>query len=392
VAAPATAAFVETEAGQFDVQSNDPDGEELILSVADIPLGATFEDHGDNTATFAWTPVAGQAGSYTVPFSARDGWNGTAAASTRVDVSRKNRAPVAEAAGPYAGVAGAPIGFDGSGSADPDGDPLRYSWRFGDGSEAVGAAPAHAYARGGDFLVILEVEDGSLSGADSTTARVAAALPARAFLADGHRSVSLSVGSAPVCLCLESSEGSYSDADLDLTSLALVSEGTGSVSRIAPSLSSIVEGDRDRNGVLDLSLCFDRGDLRRLFERVGGRDSVVASVEGRLANGARLEGSIPLAVVGARGAGPVSVSSNPLAAGGVITLRTARGGRVSARLFDARGRLVRTLAEEPAAAPGDHDLAFDGRGDQGAALPSGIYFIRVETPEGVSTSRIAVLK
>jgi flagellar hook assembly protein FlgD len=111
-----------------------------------------------------------------------------------------------------------------------------------------------------------------------------------------------------------------------------------------------------------------------------------------LANGARLEGSIPLAVVGARGAGPVSVSSNPLAAGGVITLRTARGGRVSARLFDARGRLVRTLAEEPAAAPGDHDLAFDGRGDQGAALPSGIYFIRVETPEGVSTSRIAVLK
>lgn len=391
VAAPAAAAFVESEEGQFGVLSTDPDGEELILSASDVPPGGTFEDHGDNTGTFAWTPAAGQAGSYTVSFSARDGWNGTAAASTRVDVGRRNRAPMAEAAGPYAGVAGAPIGFDGSGSADPDGDPLRCLWRFGDGSEAVGAAPVHAYTHGGDFVVILEVDDGSLSNADSTTARIAAALPARAFLADGRRSIALSGGSAPVCLCLEPSGGAYANADLDLTSLAVVSDGTGAVSRVAPSLRSIVEGDRDRNGVLDLSLCFDRSDLRRLFERRSGRDSVVASIEGRLANGAKIEGPIRLVVVGTR-ACPVSVSSNPLAAGGVITLRTISSGRLSARLFDARGRLVRTLAEEPAAAPGYRDLAFDGRGDRGAALPSGIYFIRVETLEGVSTSRVAILK
>jgi hypothetical protein len=391
VLAPETAAFVESEAGQFDVRSSDPDGEDLVLTASGVPVGATFEDHGDNTGTFAWTPAAGQAGAYTVSFTARDGWNGTAVGSTRVMVSRKNRAPEADAAGPYAGVAGAPIPFDGSRSRDPDGDPLRYSWRFGDGGEGVGAAPAHAYEQGGTFLVVLEVGDGALTGADSTTAQVTDALPARAFLVDGRRTVSLSASASSVCISLEPAAGSYANADVDPATVALVAEGTGSVSRIAPGLRSVVEGDRDRNGVPDLAFCFDRSDLRRLFDRVGGRDSVAAAIEGRLSTGARIRGAISLVVVGTRG-GAIAVSSNPLAAGGVITYRSAVGGRVHAALFDARGRLVRTLAEESAAAPGDHDLPFDARGDGGAPLPSGIYFIRVETPEGTSTSRVAILK
>lgn len=387
--APETAAFVETEAGGFDVRGADPDGEELILESSGVPLGATFEDRADNTGAFTWTPAPGQAGTYTVRFTARDGWNGTGSASTRIDVRRINRAPVAEAGGPYDGVAGAPVAFDGTGSSDPDGDPLRYSWSFGDGDEAAGAAPFHAYDRGGDYRVVLEASDGALTGRDSTSARVADALPARAFLADGRRSIALSGGAAPVCIGIEPAGGSYRNADLDLTSLALAADGAGATTRVSPESRVMAETDRDRNGVVELSLCFDRTSLRRLFAGASGRDSVAAAVEGRLLSGARIRAPIALVVVGTGSA--ISVSSNPIAAGAVITLRSVRSGRLRVRLFDARGRLVRTLVDE-AAAPGYHDVALEARSISGDRLPSGVYFLRAETADGVATSRVAVLK
>jgi hypothetical protein len=282
------------------------------------------------------------------------------------------------------------VAFDGSGSSDPDGDPLRYSWSFGDGAEGTGAAPSHAYDRGGDYGVVLETSDGSLTGRDSTSARVADALPARAFLVDGRRSISLSGGSAPVCIGLEPADGSFRNADLDLASLGLAADGGGAVARVSPEARAFAEADRDRNGVEELSLCFDRTSLRRLFARVGGRDSVAAAVEGRLLSGARIRAPIVLVVVGTGRA--ISVSSNPIAAGAVITLRSSRSGRLRVRLFDARGRLVRTLADVAAAAPGYHDVALEARSISGDRLPSGVYFLRVETADGVATSRVAILK
>ncbi len=55
--------------------------------------------------------------------------------------------------------------FTGLGSIDPDGDPLTFSWDFGDGSAPVAGYPvSHAYAARGHYTVTLTVSDGSLSG------------------------------------------------------------------------------------------------------------------------------------------------------------------------------------------------------------------------------------
>ena len=61
--------------------------------------------------------------------------------------SGANQAPTAAPGGPYTGVQGAAITFDGSGSSDPDGDQLGYTWNFGDGSTGNGIAPGREQRR-----------------------------------------------------------------------------------------------------------------------------------------------------------------------------------------------------------------------------------------------------
>ena len=64
---------------------------------------------------------------------------------------RINHAPVAEA-GPDIVVGQSTITFDGSGSADADGDPLTYVWDFGDGSPAAGRRACLPHLRRGRHL------------------------------------------------------------------------------------------------------------------------------------------------------------------------------------------------------------------------------------------------
>jgi hypothetical protein len=82
-----------------------------------------------------------------------------------------NRAPTADPGGPYSGNAGEGITFDGSGSGDPDGDPINCTWDFGDGSTETGFAPVHSYSEAGTFTVALTVEDGR-GGTDTATTTV----------------------------------------------------------------------------------------------------------------------------------------------------------------------------------------------------------------------------
>jgi len=78
----------------------------------------------------------------------------------------------ADAGGPYAGIAGSPIAFDGSGST---GAITTYLWAFGDGSTAQGVTASHAYPAPGTYPVTLTVfGQGGQQSTDSTQAIVSA--------------------------------------------------------------------------------------------------------------------------------------------------------------------------------------------------------------------------
>lgn len=105
-----------------------------------------------------------------------DTGGGFQACFTVAVVGGANDPPIADAGGPYSGEAGLPVQFDGSGSSDPENDPLTYAWDFGDGNNGTGVTPMHTYAAGGSYTVALTVDDGNNPPVTSpgTTATIAA--------------------------------------------------------------------------------------------------------------------------------------------------------------------------------------------------------------------------
>jgi PKD repeat protein len=80
--------------------------------------------------------------------------------------------------GPYDGLAGLPVQFDGSGSSDDEGHSLTYEWDFGDGGTSTLVMPTHTYAEAGTYTVTLRACDGASScnlNAGSTSAIIASA-------------------------------------------------------------------------------------------------------------------------------------------------------------------------------------------------------------------------
>jgi subtilisin family serine protease len=89
--------------------------------------------------------------------------------------------------------------FNGSG-VDPDGDPLTYSWSFGDSGTSTLEDPTHTYASGGTYAVALTVrDDDSATGTTSESVTVTAPAPGGAALS-GYATVTGKTWMATVTL------------------------------------------------------------------------------------------------------------------------------------------------------------------------------------------------
>ena len=82
-----------------------------------------------------------------------------------------NQAPTASfTATPTSGEAPLTVVFDASGSSDPDGTIVSYTWSFGDGENGAGVSGYHVYNSPGTYTTILTVVDDA--GAAATTSQV----------------------------------------------------------------------------------------------------------------------------------------------------------------------------------------------------------------------------
>ncbi|MBI4197851.1 MAG: PKD domain-containing protein, partial [Chloroflexi bacterium] len=174
--------------------------------------------------------------------------------------------------GPYTGQALAPITFDGTGSSDPEGQPLTYSWDFGDGQSGTGASPSHAYAVSGTYLVSLTVTDPLLlSHAQTTLAMVQAAEPTPTPIVNAGPDQTVDEG-ATVSL----PPATFFDPDLGETHTATITWGDGasSVGTVSESPQTVSGSHTySDNGVFTVTVkVVDSGGL-------SGTDSFIATVK-----------------------------------------------------------------------------------------------------------------
>lgn len=388
-------------------QAEDPDGDLASVTYGPTPSWGTATDLSSSRRQYTFAPTSDDPPQeFPIEIVAVDATGletreTVTAAVTQpggcnpggVFASEPNNGPpaVPEAGGPYAGVAGAPIRFDGSGTIN--GTNRQHRWGFGDGAAGLGQAMDHRYEEGGTFKASLCIFDkyDSTTLCDTALVVVRDALAARAFLPPEDSPIVTRSARQAVMLRMERAGNEYALEDLAPASLCLWSPGHGEVDSIfAQGAKGAKIEDRDRNGVPDLAVAFAKEDLRRLFANVRGKRSLPARLQGRLPNGARVRASLELEILGAPAKG-VAVWPNPMNPRGVIAFEAKRPGHAVVRLYDVNGRLVRTLLDGRVET-GEVQVPIDGLDEHGRGLSSGVYFYQVTTVDGAWRGRATILK
>ncbi|MEK7315999.1 MAG: PKD domain-containing protein, partial [Candidatus Eisenbacteria bacterium] len=389
---PAAMTVNEGASATQQLVAGDPDFDLLTFSkVGTTPFFMSVSTSGLVTLAPGFT----DAGGYTGTVRVSDG-SATDTKSFAITVVNVNRCPTANAGGPYSGVITIPVAMTGAASSDPDGDALTYNWDFGDGGPlANGALVSHIYALAGNYTVTLTVSDTQCTGTATTTASIVAQFAANAFTVGGNSKTSLVAGKPFTCFQIEALGGSFNVSNVDLSSIVMISAGTGSVSQIsAVAGKTVVDGDRNGINGTEITACFSKADLRLIFSSLpAGNNTVLVTLEGNLTTGGRFHAELNHVVKGTGGALAASISPNPMNPAAKLTFSISKPGAVKVQMFDLNGRLVRTLLDERNVAAGYSDVTIDGRTNTGSRIASGIYFVKITTEfDGVVTKALTVLK
>jgi PKD repeat protein len=376
----------------IDANASDAEGDVLSFGITGQPVGSTFDT---NSGQFNWTPGASDAGVYPVTFSVSDGLLSDSEAIT-ITVSAGNNPPVANPGGPYQGATGQPIAFSGTGSSDPDGDNLSYAWDFGDGGTATGATASHTYSVAGSYLVTLTVTDDgtpSLNNSAVTSASVLNLIPASINMKlPGSGALRVSGGGNQL-VGIELASQAPTNINPASVKMSTTYPGAGTVSEISANAnkgSSI--GDIDQDNVPELVVTFSRSSINQLLGNVPNNTTITVVVTATTNAGIPVRGTIQVKAKGGGGAAvSASAAPNPFNPQTKVNYTLKSAGQTTVKIFSLEGRLVKTLHDGFSPA-GTSELHWNGLDNTGRAVPSGVYFLHVQSAGTKAIQKLYLLK
>lgn len=196
---------------------------------------------------------------------------------------------------------------------------------------------------------------------------------ARAFTTKNNEVIRLNSNRSTWCVHVEPVDASFDLLNDYLAPISLVSEGTGSQSTAFAQTKGWILGDADGNQVPDVQICFPKDQLRLLFSSLNGRRTVNVRIEGIVnSRGCRFRAPLTVDVL-TGGGGNAAAEMRPglFSSESFLSFVRSHGGAERVRVFDAAGRKVRA---------------------SGRALPSGVYFYRIDSSSDSESGRIVIVR
>ena len=292
--APATVNITATDPSTPPVANAGPNQSVIVPTVVTLD-GSGSTSAAGATLTYAWTLptrpagsaatltnstsvkptfTADVAGTYTASLVVNDGTTSSAPSTVTItgSVATGNAPPVADA-GPNQNVTiPTTVFLDGSGSSDPDGDALAYSWSFssrpaGSTATLAGATtvnPNFSPDLAGVYQVRLVVSDGQASSAPSTVT-ITAATGNSAPIADAGPDQEVVAGDT---VTLDGSASSDADGDPLTYAWSLTTRPTDSTATLSNSTSVSPTFVADVAGIYVASLVVNDGELNSAADTV----------------------------------------------------------------------------------------------------------------------------
>ncbi len=349
------------------IQVSDLDGDPVGLSYADLPPGAMF-----NAAlgTLSWVPTYEQAETYRITFTAQDSKGARTVRVLTIIVRNKNRAPVFTSIAP----AELQLSFERNDTRrftvsvrDPDGDPIRFLWRF----------------------------NGTPVGQDSTYLLVAAqwfpgqyALQVLAF--DIQDTIShtwtVDIRTAVELVAFSAHPVPYQGVVISWKTGTEIGNAGFQVLR-----SLTAAGPYE---VLNADLLRPRADHTYSFVDVAakaGRTYYYRLADVDLLGRVTLHPPIQLAVPLPSQYRLCPNYPNPFNPSTTIRYELPRSGAVRLVVYDLMGRTVRTLVDGEQE-PGFHTVTWDGRNDWGLQVGSGVYYLHLEAGHYRAVGKMALVR
>jgi hypothetical protein len=152
--------------------ATDADNDPLTYAIVTQPGHGTLSGALQNVT---YTPASQYYGSDSFTFKANDGKVDSNTATVSITVNRTNRPPVANAGPDQTVVQGNTVTLDGSGSSDPDNDPLTYQWSLvlpggntASLSNSTAVKPTFVVDKPGTYVAQLIVNDGKEGSSPDT--------------------------------------------------------------------------------------------------------------------------------------------------------------------------------------------------------------------------------